>query len=336
MSKFKSHQEQSNIIDSDFRLACLASAMYKILSNCDRKYDIIELKNVTDIFHELNIKYWLEYGSLLGAYRNKKVIKHDPDIDVSILFEKEKFNSEMLCERLSQDYYIIHHSVDEYICIYPKNNPNFTMSHIDIYFNYERDKYIQSVPFKDIYFPKYFYDELETIELEGQMFKSPRHLDEYLKFKYGNDFMEENPNFAPGENIIFPKNEYVAYTCGVFDLFHIGHLNLLKRIKDNFNKLIVGVHNDQDVMAYKNKPIICYDNRLEIIKSCKYVDDIYENAEVITNDEILTKLNADYVIAGREKECFISKHYPVDIKKLHLIERTKNISTSLIKSNLHF
>jgi len=332
MSKFKSHQEQSNIIDSDFCLATTIKEKNMIRSNYNRKYDVIELKSVTNILQELNIKYWLDYGTLLGEYRNKKVINHDCDLDISILFEKEKFNSVMLCERLSQDYYIIHHSTNEYICIYPKNNPNFTMSHIDIYFNYERDKYIQSVPFKDIYFPKYFYDELETIELEGQMFKSPRHLDEYLKFKYGNDFMEEKPNFAPTENIIVPKNEYVAYTCGVFDLFHIGHLNLLKRIKDNFDKVIVGVHNDQDVMSYKNKPTIPYSDRLEIIKSCKYVDCVYENAEVITTDETLTKLNADYVIAGREKECFISKHYPIDIKKLHLIERTSNISTSKIRS----
>ena len=164
------------------------------------------------------------------------------------------------------------------------------------------------------------------------MFKSPRHLDEYLKFKYGNDFMEEKPNFAPTENIIVPKNEYVAYTCGVFDLFHIGHLNLFKRIKDNFDKVIVGVHNDQDVMSYKNKPTIPYSDRLEIIKSCKYVDCVYENAEVITTDETLIKLNADYVIAGRENEQFISKHYPVDFRSLHLIERTSNISTSKIRS----
>ena len=62
-----------------------------------------------------------------------------------------------------------------------------------------------------------------------------------------------------------------AYTYGVYDLFHIGHINLFKRIKENCDKLIVGVHNDEQVMTYKKKPIISYDDRLEIIKSCKYV-----------------------------------------------------------------
>jgi len=89
MSKFKSHHEQSNIIDSDFCLATKIKEKNMISSNCDRKYDVIELKNVTNILQELNIKYWLDYGTLLGSYRNKKIINHDPDLDVSILFEKK-------------------------------------------------------------------------------------------------------------------------------------------------------------------------------------------------------------------------------------------------------
>ena len=316
MSKFKSHREQSNINGSDYLLAGTIKDSQFIKTYHDRTHDVVELKKLTSILEDLKIKYWLDFGSLLGSYRNKKVITHDFDLDVSVQID---IDSEIICEALSSDYYISHHSPNVYICIYPKNNSKFTMAHIDIYFTRVRGKFIQSVPFQLIYFPKFFFDELQNVELEGQMFKAPRHL-------------EEKPNFGPAENIIVPKNEYVAYTCGVFDLFHIGHLNLFKRIKDNFDKVIVGVHNDQDVMSYKNKPTIPYSDRLEIIKSCKYVDCVYENAEVITTDETLIKLNADYVIAGRENEQFISKHYPVDFRSLHLIERTSNISTSKIRS----
>ena len=71
---------------------------------------------------------------------------------------------------------------------------------------------------------------------------------------------------------------------------NIGHLNLFKRIKDNFGKLIVGVHSDEQVVTYKNKPIIPYKDRFEIVKSCKYVDDVYENADLVVTDNLLNKL----------------------------------------------
>jgi glycerol-3-phosphate cytidylyltransferase len=334
MSKFKHYEEQKLIKHSDFNLATTIKFKNVILSEVDRTSDIVELKKLTNILQKLDVKHWIDYGTLLGSYRNKKVIKHDFDIDLSILFEKEKFDSEVLCEVLSQDYYIMHHSPDSYICVYPKNNPKFTMVHIDIYFWHIESKLIQSSTWSDINTPKHFYDELEFIELEGLNFKCPRHLDQYLQFRYGVDFMEEKPNFSPDKNMIASKKEYTAYTYGVYDMFHIGHLNLFKRIKDNFGKLIVGVHNDGDVMTYKNKPIIPYKDRLEIVKSCKYVDDVYENADLVVTDNLLNKVSADYVVAGRENEQYIKKYYQVHIDKLHLIERTENISTSLIKNKL--
>lgn len=134
---------------------------------------------------------------------------------------------------------------------------------------------------------------------------------------------------------MFLKNNIMtAYTYGVYDLFHIGHINLFKRIKQNCDKLIVGVHNDEQVMTYKKKPIISYDDRLEIIKSCKYVDDIYENADLVTTDEILYKLNADCVFAGKENEQYIKKYYQVSDNKLILLDRTSNICTSDIIKNI--
>jgi glycerol-3-phosphate cytidylyltransferase len=119
-----------------------------------------------------------------------------------------------------------------------------------------------------------------------------------------------------------------AYTYGVYDLFHIGHINLFKRIKENNDKLIVGVHNDEQVMTYKKAPIISYADRLEMVKSCRYVDDVYENADLITTNDLLFKLNADYVFAGRENLEYINKYYQVSNDKLILLDRTSHICTS--------
>ncbi|ESU32052.1 glycerol-3-phosphate cytidiltransferase [Bacillus sp. 17376] len=69
------------------------------------------------------------------------------------------------------------------------------------------------------------------------------------------------------------KQHKIGYTTGVFDLFHVGHLNILKRAKEQCEFLIVGVSTDELVMEYKNrKPVIPYADRAEIIEGIKYVD----------------------------------------------------------------
>ena len=69
------------------------------------------------------------------------------------------------------------------------------------------------------------------------------------------------------------KKYKIGYTTGVFDLFHIGHLNILKKAKEYCDVLIVGVSTDELVEEYKHrKPIIPFEERFEIIKSIRYVD----------------------------------------------------------------
>lgn len=66
----------------------------------------------------------------------------------------------------------------------------------------------------------------------------------------------------------------IGYTAGVYDLFHIGHLNLLKNAKDKCDYLIVGVTTDE-LVRYKGKaPIITLTERIEIVKAIKYVDKV--------------------------------------------------------------
>lgn len=71
------------------------------------------------------------------------------------------------------------------------------------------------------------------------------------------------------------KKYKTGYTTGVFDLFHIGHLNILKRAKEQCEHLIVGVSTDELVAAYKSKkPIIPFEERISIVRAIKYVDEV--------------------------------------------------------------
>lgn len=69
------------------------------------------------------------------------------------------------------------------------------------------------------------------------------------------------------------KKYKIGYMAGVYDLFHIGHLNLIKRAKEQCEYLIVGVLKDELVFHFKKKlTFIPFEERIEIIKSIRYVD----------------------------------------------------------------
>ena len=71
------------------------------------------------------------------------------------------------------------------------------------------------------------------------------------------------------------KKYKIGYTTGVFDIFHIGHLNILKRAKEQCEYLIVGVSTDEVVQIYKHKtPIIPFEQRMAIVEAIKYVDKV--------------------------------------------------------------
>lgn len=71
------------------------------------------------------------------------------------------------------------------------------------------------------------------------------------------------------------KKKVVGYTTGVYDMFHIGHLNVIRRAKEKCDYLIVGVSTDELVQTEKGKtPVIPFDERAEIIKAIRYVDEV--------------------------------------------------------------
>ena len=71
------------------------------------------------------------------------------------------------------------------------------------------------------------------------------------------------------------EKKIIGYTTGVFDMFHIGHLNIIRRAKAQCDHLIVGVSTDELVLSVKAKhPIIPYEARAAIVSALKYVDQV--------------------------------------------------------------
>lgn len=103
-------------------------------------------------------------------------------------------------------------------------------------------------------------------------------------------------------SVLEHKKYHVGYLSGVFDLFHIGHLNMFKRAKEQCDYLIVGVVNDESVIKNKKTtPYIPFAERLEIVRSCRYVDEAVEiPAEDASPDEAYRRYQFDVQFAGSD------------------------------------
>lgn len=89
----------------------------------------------------------------------------------------------------------------------------------------------------------------------------------------------------------------IGYTTGVFDLFHVGHLNMLKNAKAMCDKLIVGVTTDE-LVSYKHKrAVIPFEERIEIVRNIKYVDAVVPQ-DTMDKFKMWNKLKFDVMFVG--------------------------------------
>lgn len=132
------------------------------------------------------------------------------------------------------------------------------------------------------------------------------------------------------------KRYKVGYTSGVFDLFHVGHLNILRKAKEQCQYLIVGVSSDELAEKLKGRlPVIPYEQRMEIIESIRYVDKVVREDDA-DKYEAWSRLHYNALFKGSDaagKDCY--KEYE---RKLHeegvdviYFPYTNGVSSSKIK-----
>lgn len=130
----------------------------------------------------------------------------------------------------------------------------------------------------------------------------------------------------------------IGYTAGVYDLFHIGHLNLLKNAKGMCDKLIVGVTTD-NLVTYKGKhAMIPFEDRIEIIRSIKYVDGAVPQADM-DKLSMCKKLGASILFVGddwygtQKWQDYEREFYKAGIHIVYF-PYTKVVSSTLISKTL--
>lgn len=89
----------------------------------------------------------------------------------------------------------------------------------------------------------------------------------------------------------------IGYTAGVYDMFHVGHLNLFKNAKGMCDKLVVGVTTDELVTYKGKKSIIPFEDRMEIVRSCSYVDAVIPQYDM-DKLSVCKKIGASYLFVG--------------------------------------
>jgi glycerol-3-phosphate cytidylyltransferase len=130
----------------------------------------------------------------------------------------------------------------------------------------------------------------------------------------------------------------IIYTSGAFDLAHFGHLNILKKAKSMGDYLIVGISTDELIAKYKGiKPVVCYKDRLAIIKEFKCVDKVIKQARFFDVKQ-LREYNICAIVLGDDWK---NKSFPeldACIKELNIkiiyVPYTKRLSTSKIKEKI--
>lgn len=131
----------------------------------------------------------------------------------------------------------------------------------------------------------------------------------------------------------------IGYTTGVYDLFHIGHLNLLKNAKGMCDKLIVGVTVDE-LVSYKGKhSMIPFEDRIEIVRSIKYVDAAVPQYDM-DKLKACKKLGATMLFVGddwygTDKWKEYEKEFEKEGVKIVYFPYTKGVSSTKINKALH-
>jgi len=119
----------------------------------------------------------------------------------------------------------------------------------------------------------------------------------------------------------------------VADLFHYGHVNFLRTAREHGDYLLVGIHSDEVVRAYKRAPILSMDERIASVAACRYVDEVIPDAPLTITREWIERYEIDLVVHGddfTEEQFKLCYGTPIEMGIFRTVTYTPGISTSEI------
>lgn len=308
--------------------------------------------NVAKILNELDLKWWLEAGTCLGAIREQDFIGHDPDIDIGVWHDDPKVIAEIISVQFKSAGFELKDAREH-------DGRAIQLSFlaagtkIDIFFFYERNGLAWHGAFGpvnadgtggySVFLPHIFslslFKDLKEINFVGLKVKTPNPVDRYLTERYGPNWKTPDKDYKYWLHCravarkFFTPDDATVYIGGVWDVFHHGHLNILERCRALGQRLIVGVLTDDAAEAYKARPLIPEEERLRIIKSLRIVDDaILQHHQDPTADLTTLGLKPDYIVHGDDwTECPGADYVQENGGKVVLVPYTQGISSTIIK-----
>ncbi|KAL5281171.1 Pect family protein [Megaselia abdita] len=128
------------------------------------------------------------------------------------------------------------------------------------------------------------------------------------------------------------NKEVRVWSDGCYDMVHFGHANSLRQAKALGDKLIVGVHTDEEISKHKGPPVFTQEERYKMVRGIKWVDEVVENAPYVTSLETLDKYNCDFCVHGDDitmtadgKDTY---QFVKDAKRYKEVSRTAGVSTT--------
>lgn len=127
----------------------------------------------------------------------------------------------------------------------------------------------------------------------------------------------------------------VGFACGVYDLFHAGHVSMFKECKKHCDHLLVALNEVRQVPEGKNPPIFSFQERWEILEACKYVDELIPYASEAELERILEERRIDVRFLGEDYKGSGKTTTGGDLDiPIHYTDRSHGISTSEIRSRI--